>query len=285
MSSENGVDILMITYNRPEYTRLSLQRLLETCGETVRVWLWHNGTHEETLEVVNKYSVHPSVHRFHHSVENVRLTEPTNWLFKESKGKYLSKVDDDCLVPHGWIEKLTAVHEANTDLGVIGCWRFQPEDFDPKLANRKIRELNGGSKILLNCWVEGSGYLMKRACIEQAGTLDQGASFPSYCIKLAQAGWTNGWYVPFLYQEHMDDPRAENSLLKSDADIEKYMPLSAQKFGARTLDDWDAQLRRSARTVQLSSPNPKAYSRFRVILRRRFYGTFAKCVGLEVPQW
>ena len=46
---EQSIDILMITYNRPEYTRLSLERLLATCDESMRVWVWHNGTDEETL--------------------------------------------------------------------------------------------------------------------------------------------------------------------------------------------------------------------------------------------
>ena len=34
-----GVDVLMITYNRPEYTRLSLERLLTSAPEEMRVWL------------------------------------------------------------------------------------------------------------------------------------------------------------------------------------------------------------------------------------------------------
>ena len=92
-----SIDILMITYNRPEYTGLSLERLLATCDESMRVWVWHNGTDEETLEIVQSFRDHPSFFKFHHSIENKKLNEPTNWLWTHAKGDFLSKVDDDCL--------------------------------------------------------------------------------------------------------------------------------------------------------------------------------------------
>ena len=99
-----GVDVLMITYNRPEYTRLALDRLLATGDENLRVWLWHNGAHEETLSVVREHLDHPCVWKFHHSRENAKLRDPTNWILQEGDSEYVSKVDDDCLVPEGWIE-------------------------------------------------------------------------------------------------------------------------------------------------------------------------------------
>lgn len=34
-------DVLMITYNRAEYTRRALARLLDTADETMRIWVWH----------------------------------------------------------------------------------------------------------------------------------------------------------------------------------------------------------------------------------------------------
>ena len=51
----------MVTYNRPDYTRLALTRLLETCDERMSVWLWHNGDHQPTLAVTRELSAHPAV--------------------------------------------------------------------------------------------------------------------------------------------------------------------------------------------------------------------------------
>ena len=218
------VDILMVTYDSPESTELCLPRLLDTCGENARVWLWHNGNHRETLELLEKYRNHPRVARFHHSTENQRLWAPTNWLFQNSEADYLSKVDDDNLLPHGWIETLMAAHESYDKFGVLGCWRFPDEDFEPELAFKKIREFPGGHRVMLNMWTEGSCFLMKRRCRDEKGLLAQGQSFPQYCKKLALDGWLNGHYFPFIKYENLDDPRAPHTMIRSEEDLR---PVSA----------------------------------------------------------
>jgi len=259
------VDVLMITYNRPSYTRLALAELLKRSAPSTRVWVWQNGSDPETLKVVESFR--PQLYRYHHSVENCRLTRPTNWLFENAKGDYLAKVDDDCIVPEEWDLKLAQVHADEPRFGVIGCWRFPEEDFVPELAERKIQAYGGGHRLLANMWVEGSGYLMKRACVERLGLLKEGRSFTDYCIEIGRSGWINGWVFPFLYQEHMDDPRAEHAGLRTDADLVHRLPLSARKNGVATIDAWVAQLKRSAKIVQAAPADPAYWSPFRRRIR------------------
>ena len=211
MTPDPSIDILMITFNRAAYTRLALPRLLETCDETMNVWLWHNGTDAETLDVVRPHARHPRVRAFHHSPENRGLEEPTNWLLANADGAYLSKVDDDCLMPDGWADTLRRAHADEPRFGVLGCWRFPEEDFEPELAYRKIKEFPGGHRVMLNLWTEGSCFLMKRRCRDEQGPLASGQSFPQYCKKLAFNGWTNGHYFPFIKYENLDDPGASRS--------------------------------------------------------------------------
>jgi glycosyltransferase involved in cell wall biosynthesis len=256
---DGSVDILMITYNRPAYTRLALTRLLETCDERMRVWIWQNGSDPATLDVARSLAGHPRVHRFHHSEENRRLTAPTNWLFREATGEFVSKVDDDCLMPHGWAETLRQAHADNPRFGVLGCWRFPDDDYCPALAEKKIASLGGGHQIMRNCWVEGSGYLMKRRCIVENGLLSEDRSFTRYGIELATRGWVNGWYFPFLYQEHMDDPCSAHCDLKTDDDIVNRPPLMAQRWGVRSLAEWRNCFREEAVALQQASPDPRAY--------------------------
>ena len=256
---DGTIDVLMITYNRPAYTRLALTRLLETCDEGMRVWIWQNGSDPETLQVVRALADHPRVHRFHHSEVNRRLTAPTNWLFSESRGEFVSKVDDDCLMPQGWAETLRRAHADEPRFGVLGCWRFPDEDFRREAAQRKISMHAGGHRILRNCWVEGSGYLMKRDCIAETGLLGEKTSFTNYCIELARRGWVNGWYFPFLYQEHMDDPCSAHCELKSDEDLLASPPLMAQRWGVRSLEEWRRCFRDEAVFLQTCSPDPRAY--------------------------
>lgn len=257
--SRLSADILMITYNRPEYTRLALKRLLDAAGDNVRVWLWHNGDDEETLDVVRSMSSHPRVFQFHHSHENVRLRAPTNWMWASAKGDLFGKVDDDCLVPLGWCEALANAHADGPRLGVIGCWHFAPDDFHHKLASRKIEQVSTDCSILRNCWTGGSGYLMKRACYDELGPIREGQTFTDYCVRASLNGWVNGWHYPLLFQEHMDDPRAEHTQIKNDADLLRTMPLSAGTFGAKTVEEWTESLRRNARFVQIASHNPKRH--------------------------
>jgi hypothetical protein len=254
-------DVLMITYERPDYVRRSLPHLLEGCESAgARVWLWHNGNHAETLEIVADYARHPIVSRFHHSPENVRLWEPTQWLWTESRASLVGKVDDDCLPDPGWLRILAGAHADVRELGVVACWRFADEDYRPDLAEQKIRTLAGGHRILENLWVQGSGHLVKRRLIDEHGPLRRGQSFTQYCKLLARRGCVNGWYVPFVREEHMDDPRSPHTLLHTDADLQRHMPLSAQRLGITTLDEWAARHRYSAFVAQTAPTDPAYYS-------------------------
>lgn len=262
------IDVLMITHRRADYLRLTLPRLLESCGDDMRVWLWHNGNDSETLGVAREYASDPRVHKFHHSPENSALTAPTNWLWENSYAPLVGKVDDDCLVDLNWAQVLSEAHRSYDRFGVLGTWRFYPEDFVPELANRKIATFPGGHKVLQNFWVQGSGYLMKRTCVEQKGLLEPGQSFTDYCIAVALAGYVNGWIYPFVREEHFDDPRSPYSELRSDQDLLEKAPLSIKRNGVTTLDEWEAQMKRSAWRVQAASIDSRYYRGWRRHLRR-----------------
>lgn len=267
-SATATIDILMVTYARAGYVRMSLPRLLDSCDERARVWLWHNGDDRETLSVVESHLEHPRVHRFHHHATNVGLTEPTNWLWRHADGDLLGKVDDDCLVDPHWMATLAEAHDAHPAFGVLGSWRFYDEDFEPLLASRKIQRFPGGHAVMVHPWVQGSGYLMKRACVEAHGLLVEGQSFTSYCVDIALEGRVNGWYYPFVHEEHLDDPRSPYTALRTDADLRQQRPLSAGLTRPTTLAEWEDQMRRSARRLQAAPADPRHYRGWRAKARR-----------------
>jgi len=250
-------DILMITYNRASYTQRALGRLLDSCDDRMRVWVWHNGNHAETLDVVRSFQGHPRFHHFEHSAENKRLQAPTNWFWNTADGAYVSKVDDDCMLPNGWSSTLIDTLEANPRLGIVGSWRFYDEDYVPELAGKKIRTLNGGHRIMANCWVQGSGYVMRREVIRKLGPLAE--SFPAYCIRACLGGWDCGWYFPFIHEEHMDDPRSPFCEIKTDEQFMAQRPLSAINDNVTTLAQWGARVKHMARVVQEASPDPRQH--------------------------
>lgn len=256
-------DILLVTHQSAGYLNLSLPRLLETCGEQDRVWLWHNGEDEETLEMVHGYARDPRVERFHHSRENVRLHPPISWLLAESKAKFVSKVDDDCRVTPGWIDTFAEAHEANPEFGAVASWRHLDEDFVPELAMQKIITYAGGHQLLRNAWVQGSGFLLSRRWVDRCGNLKPKESFNGYCVRIARAGALNGWYFPFVFEDHMDDPRSPHTLMTDDEAFRVRSPLSAQLRGVTTVAGWEAQLRNSAVVLQSADPDPRMHSGWR----------------------
>lgn len=276
-SSKNRsiIDILMITHNRPIYTLKTLGRLLDTCDETMRVWVWQNGNDKETIEVVSSYKKHPRFYKYYHSVVNKKLNEPTVWLWQNSDSKFLSKVDDDCLVSENWCGILEQAHKDIPKAGIVGCWHFLPEDFNKEIAQKKIQKF-GVHKILRNCWVGGSGYLMKRKVINKIGYLKENESFTGYCIRAAANGFINGWYYPFLYQEHMDDPRTPHTGIKSDGDFQRLLPLSAKTFNIQTREEWIQRLKTSAKNLQEYSINPKDFIGIKPKIKKKIFKLFGK---------
>ena len=266
--NDSVLDILMITYNQPRYTRLSLERLLDTCDKGMHVWVWHNGNDAETLEVVHSFARHPHLKQIYISSENKKLREPTNWFWENSDAPFLAKVDNDCLVPDGWANTLIEAHNHNPELGLLACWEYHEDDYVVELAERKLRNLYGGQQILLNCWVPGSGYVMKRKLFEQLGKIRPDESFTSYGIRAAKAGWINGWHFPFLCQEHMDDPRSPYTRFRCEDDFLRDRPLSAIVHNVNSLEEWKDRVRWIARYVQAAPYDPSHFIGWRAKLRR-----------------
>lgn len=257
----------MITYNRPAYVRLSLPRLLETCRDEDRVWIWHNGTHEETIQVVREFANHPNIAQVHYSDENLKLREPTNWFWSNATAPYVGKVDDDCLVPHGWIERLTTIHRDAPKAGVLSCWPFLEEDLDQSLIARKTIQLDGHD-IFANPWVGGAGYIMKRQCLERCGLLKPDEGFTTYCLRVCRAGWIVGWPMPALLMDHMDDPRSQHTVFKTDEDVLAHRGLTATWRGIDSVARMTERVKEAALELQTGSSDWRDYVGWRAKVRR-----------------
>lgn len=264
------VDVLLVAHARANYLARSLPRLLDSLPSGARAWVWQNESHPETSKIIAHHKSHPRFYRFHHSARNRYLAAPTNWLWTHSEGRLLGKVDDDCLVPDGWIQDLAAAHQ-HPRIGIIAAWHFLPEDLLPRTLDERTAPIGGGRRIIRNCWVGGSGYLMKRACVIENGFLSEERSFTRFCLDASLQGWEIGWHYPLVLQDHMDDPRSPNTGIISDEDLLAQMPLGARKLVEPTLDNWIGQLKASAHEVQTASLRPKDHLGWRKRLRR--FGT------------
>ena len=266
------IKIMMITYNRPEYVKLSIERLCGTAPENLKITVWDNGSDTETRNILKKYEGHRSVEQIIYNDKNEMLRIPTNWFWeKNPDADLLGKVDDDCLVPENWISVLEEAHKDIPQAGILACWHFLPQDFKRQLAEKKIQAF-GKHQIMRNCWVGGSGYLMKRDVINRIGILRPKESFSDYCIRASAEGFINGWYYPFLYQEHMDDPRTPHTAIRSEEDFQRLIPLSAKTFGIKTREQWIQRMMVSAMRLQEYSIDPYDFIGFGAWVNKKIAG-------------
>jgi GT2 family glycosyltransferase len=259
------IDLIFLAYNRLDYTKIALSSLLADPTEEFSLIIWDNCSTDGTKEYLSSVNDARIVRKVF-SEENVGLRGAVNDLFSKSSAELLGIIPNDFLVTPGWTRPLVQAHADIPELGMIACWHFCPEDFDYEKAKKKIQKF-GCHQVLRHPWTGGGAGLVKRRTVRECGLLESNST-TNYWIRMALRGYINGFYFPLIYVEHMDDPRFPNTLLKSDDDLKKYLPVSAKIFGVNSLNEWSQVIRREALFIQTSSANPKKYIWWRLKLKR-----------------
>jgi GT2 family glycosyltransferase len=270
------IHLAFITYNRLDYTKLALASVLADPTEEFSLTIWDNASTDGTVEYLKKEVNDPRISDVIFFKENIGQTAAVNKIWSNSKADLLGKLDNDCLITPGWTRILARAHRDIPKLGVVACWHFRPEDFDYERAKHKIQTF-GKHQILRHPWTCGTGLLFKRETFERFGPM-QGKGTTDYWLRMALAGYVNGYYYPLVCQEHMDDPRSPHTLLKSDEDLQRYMPVTSGTFGILSLGGWIQFLREDAMMTQVASADPKHYVGWRAILRR-LKGKLRRIIG------
>jgi GT2 family glycosyltransferase/tetratricopeptide (TPR) repeat protein len=215
------VSLVMFTYNRIEYTREALMTLMHNTRYPFDLVIIDNfstdGTREWLEEVRRRYA-----HRIKNIIYNScneGLPGPTNEFWQGVKADLVGKVDNDTLVPEGWLEKLVEAHTKLPKLAVVGGYHYRPEDFDENAAQSKLYR-EGGICLLPDTHIGGCCYLMKKSVQEKYGLMDvhptlKTHGWTQYQWRLLRAGYLIGYLYPLIQLEYMDDPRSEKCLIES----------------------------------------------------------------------
>jgi glycosyltransferase involved in cell wall biosynthesis len=235
-----AIDLVFITYNRIEYTKLALASVLAEPTEEFSLTIWDNSSTDGTVEYLKNQVNDPRIVDIIFSKENVGQTAAVNEIWGKSKADLLGKLDNDCLVTPGWTRTLAQAQRDIKNLGVIACWHFPPEDFDYERAKHKIQTF-GKHQIFRHPWTCGTGLLIKRDTFEKFGPIQENAT-TQYWLRIALDGYINGFYYPFIYQEHMDDPRSSHCMLTDDESIRKFRDITfvLREFKINSMEDrWE----------------------------------------------
>jgi glycosyltransferase involved in cell wall biosynthesis len=262
-----SVDLVFITRNRLAYTKRALASVLSDPDEQFFLTIWDNASTDGTVEYLRQEANDPRICDIIFSRENIGQTAAVNRVWSNSKAELLGKVDNDCLVTPGWTRKLAQAHEDISQLGVVACWHFFPEDFDYERAKTKIQQF-GKHQIFRHPWTCGTGLLIKRSTFRKFGPLSANAT-TKYWLTLALGGYINGFYYPLIYQEHMDDPRSDHCRLQEMAFEQAYRDTYGYQTGAFTDLEEYRRLHDDILDNLLAGPyDPKYYTGWRAKVRR-----------------
>lgn len=264
-----SVDILMVTWNRPDYVAKSLPPLLaQARARSARLWIWQNGRGEAAARVVEELVAnHPGV-VLHVEPENVGLRKPMNWFVEVADGDYLGKVDDDCVCPGDWLDRFVGVMAEDPRLAGLSCWPFLVEDISLADLQRKLTPLvqNLGA-IMRTAWLGGSGVLFRGDDLRAAFPLVGKESLQSAMVRISRQGKLFGYPFPFLLMDHFDDPRSPNcGLMQPNGELR--LGYTAQRRGLGTLESAIAANRAAARAIQRLPADPRVLNGYRARMAR-----------------
>jgi glycosyltransferase involved in cell wall biosynthesis len=242
--------------------------------------IWDNGSTDGTqnyLESIND----PHIHEIVLSPENKGQTFVTNHVWSQSSSFLVGKVDNDCMVTPGWIQKLKKAHEDIPKLGVVGCWHFFEKDFDFERAKNKIQTF-GQHRIFRHPWIDGSALMMKRSTYLKYGPISEQEYLSGFWRRLALAGYINGFYYPLILQNHLDDPLNPKCLIKSTKTFNDYREITqGLKVGRYNGPEGRIAWRNEILRNILDDPyNPHYYAGWRRILRK-LKNRIAKCLPIS----
>jgi len=118
--------------------------------------------------------------------------------------------------------------------------------------------------------------LLKRQTFERFGPIKEDTT-TKYWLRIALAGYVNGYYYPLVPQEHMDDPRSPHCLIRDDNRLQQLAEVTVvlQRHNIRTMKDRLKRRREVLRNLNQGPWDAKYYVGWRGKLRRA-YGRFWK---------
>jgi GT2 family glycosyltransferase len=158
--------LIFHAYKRLEFTKKSLEYLAKNTKYPYKVLLINNDNTDETQQVLESYPK-DKVLEILRMEKNVGIVLPTNLLWRKYPAKFFGKVDNDMLVPPGWLSKLIERLNECPQLGIIGAFHYSPQDAARILRETPERLIKG--KYFKAPFVSGCSYVLKKEVIEKMG--------------------------------------------------------------------------------------------------------------------
>lgn len=218
LSSPETIDlsIVLVTWNALAVTAEALESIKKfTEGITYEVFVVDNGTtKDDTVKVLPKRF--PWI-KFIANPDNRGFSRANNQGVRRSRGRYIVLLNNDTIQIENALGKAVRYMDENPDLGALGITHlnndsertYQPSFFDFVQPWREVQALIGlsqqqGSQAAPDYtvakdadWVVGSFLLMRRACFEDVGELDERFFIFDEDVDWCLRAWRAGWKVRY----------------------------------------------------------------------------------------
>jgi glycosyltransferase involved in cell wall biosynthesis len=188
-----AVTVVVPTRGRAAYLEVTLDSLCRQRSETAHELLVvDDGATDATPEVAERFGVRLVRHGERRSLNAARNTG-----LREARADLIAFVDDDVLVPPGWLDKLAegaARHPEAEAFG--GPIRARFEGHAPRGCGREdppITTLDLGDQDVEAPMVWGANFAVRRAAVERVGKFDEGldrahGDEEEWLLRLREAG-------------------------------------------------------------------------------------------------
>jgi glycosyltransferase involved in cell wall biosynthesis len=170
------IEIIFLTFNRLESNKVTLPAMLNSDPDIdYGVHIHDNNSTDGTVEWLKSFE-HPKILSKTFSPTNLGIAPVTNKFWQTSKAEFIGKVDNDLIVPPGWMkEVLSRLEHAQKDkMGPVTLYHWIDEwSKDLVTANVPIFTTSNGSKIVRSSHT-GGNYLMHRYLIDKWGLVPEG---------------------------------------------------------------------------------------------------------------
>jgi glycosyltransferase involved in cell wall biosynthesis len=239
------VSVIIPTYNRESYIIEAIESVLNQTFDDLEIIIIDDGSTDNTPSIVKR--IHDSRIRYFYLKHNNGVAAALNYGIKNSKGKYISRLDSDDIFLPEKIGSQVEVLENNPDIGLVYTRAYNiSEQGDivalyPAISTHPENPLKMLRHFL---FTPSQSIVFRKQCIERIGLYDTTIRFSSdwdFCVRMAAR--YKFFYIPIPLVKI----RKHNNMLTGDKlrsvqhtvmVLEKHKQLLAQDEGFQWLSPW-----------------------------------------------
>ncbi len=200
----------MLTYNRLQYTKETLEALLKNRYPFKLVIYDNNSTEKGMINFLKKLKNDDSrILEIYYSEKNRGLSTPTNDFWKKYYRyfPYLGKIDNDTIIPDDGVERLVDIMDHCPKVAICHGYHFHYKD-SMERTMQYLSKIDG--RLLLKVrWGGGCFYAMRSSIVHSFGYIPtkygKMGGWTEYQIKIRRRGYKIVYAYPLVKVKHLGD--------------------------------------------------------------------------------